>query len=342
MRLLNAKDLTLEEFPEGKNPAYLILSHTWATNPKEEVLYKDIDQNLDFTHKAAWRKKVQRFCALAVSAGYEWVWIDTCCIDKSSSYEITEAINSMFRWYQSAEFCVAYLTDVRGALSGKPKWFTRGWTLQELLAPKEVHFYDHGWNPIGSRTALSESICRLTRIPSAALSENGVGSFTIEQRCQWMNGRETTREEDMVYSLLGLLGLSMPANYGERFENAKRRLVRTIEDSKNRSTPSYLDGLTLGVQRISPSAGYGSYGVQTNLYPSTTAKYAYATQSTSDPRYNTGPQQVGRNWRWWIPAEGISGEVIQADITRYLGPEAVVRPGGGIEENQVLHHLVTA
>ena len=450
MRLLNASSFTIQEFPELRTPLYLILSHTWAADPKEEVLFKDFERGIGL-EKSAWHEKVQRFCRLATSSGCEWVWIDTCCIDKSSSAELSEAINSMYRWYSDAIACWVYLVDVQvspseepqeslGKHDGKPKWFTRGWNLQELLAPTQVIFYDQGWNKIGTRETLSESISQLTKIPVSMLAEPQLYEFEFEACYQWIKGRNTTRPEDMAYSLLGLLGVSMPAIYGEGKIPAFWRLLYAIVQWKENTSQtsrrwdvvgddafldemltflkmkglgrSKRDGINSPTQNtkgkrdgVEPSMeseerleeviekrkriekrqpyeakkptenenrqqdeqnevtesglheqgdgerqrtwcddvnsraeGYISYGAQTRPYTSATARQA--TYSTSDQKYNT-LREAGPNWRWWIPAEGIAREVIQADISRYLGPDAIVRPGGGTGENEASHYLVT-
>jgi hypothetical protein len=137
MRLVNTHSLQLEEFIfDGRGrPTYAILSHTWG---KEEVIFFDM-ADLDKARAKAGFAKVEGACSLAASQGYDYIWIDTCCIDKSSSAELSEAINSMYRWYQWAKVCYAYLVDVQNPNQlEESKWFTRGWTLQELIAPSRV------------------------------------------------------------------------------------------------------------------------------------------------------------------------------------------------------------
>jgi hypothetical protein len=136
MRLLQTSTLQLHEFQESKVPPYVILSHTWE---HDEVLYADITSGLARRRKGY--HKVVNSCKRAQWDDYEWIWIDACCIDKSSSSELSEAINSMFRWYQDAQICYAYITDVDSTSSTKDvveqlkdsRWLTRGWTLQELI-----------------------------------------------------------------------------------------------------------------------------------------------------------------------------------------------------------------
>ena len=164
MRLLDTSNFKLREFIGDEVPRYAILSHTWG---EEEVSY----QGLSGARNTEGFQKILRCCELAKSKDYEYVWIDTCCIDKTSSAELSEAINSMYRWYAEAAVCYAYLADVsvRPDLPNtKPfvesRWFSRGWTLQELLAPRTVIFYDHDWNCLGTRASLENEICSVCRI----------------------------------------------------------------------------------------------------------------------------------------------------------------------------------
>lgn len=145
MRLINVETLKLQEFLSANVPHYAILSHRWE---EEEVTFQDLMSGKG--HGMAGWKKIEGCCQLALHDKLEWVWIDSCCIDKSSSAELSEAINSMFRWYRDAEVCYTFLSDVSGPLDERrnmagfrsSKWFTRGWTLQELLAPDELRFFD--------------------------------------------------------------------------------------------------------------------------------------------------------------------------------------------------------
>lgn len=161
--------------------------------------------------------------------------MDTCCIDKSSSTELSEAINSMFRWYRDSAKCYAFLADVPTERPAsdfqKSKWFTRGWTLQELLAPETVEFYAANGRQIGDKTTLADDLFSTTGIPTEALHGGfaSLSQFSVEQRLSWANGRDTKREEDAAYSLLGLFDLAMPLIYGEGRDRAFRRLHRERE-----------------------------------------------------------------------------------------------------------------
>lgn len=241
MRLLNARTHEIHEFDdEEKRSRYCILSHRWGT---DEVLYKDLlDSSTKPTAKTGW-PKVAGACNLAKRLGYEWIWIDTCCIDKSSSAELSEAVNSMFRWYEEADICIAYLADIQHitprpadyvAYLGDSDWFTRGWTLQELLAPRAVDFYSAGWKHLGSKKDISPSLERITGINAAYLSgHKRVTEASVAERMSWASRRQTTRVEDMAYCLLGIFNINMPLIYGERdkaFQRLQHAIIREIDD----------------------------------------------------------------------------------------------------------------
>lgn len=166
-------------------------------------------------------KKIVGCCEQASADGYEWVWIDTCCIDKRSSAELSEAINSMYRWYWQAAVCYAHLQDVDSMHIDNPsfresKWFRRGWTLQELLAPEVVEFYTKNWVRIGTRATLITSIEAASRIERKYLEDrHTVQDACIATKFSWASRRQTTRTEDMAYCLLGLVNINMPMLYGE-------------------------------------------------------------------------------------------------------------------------------
>ncbi len=333
MRLLNTESLRLELFLGSSVPKYAILSHMWG---EEEVLFDDIhDPNQPHPVGKAGFAKIEGSCKQAREDGFKYIWIDTCCIDKSSSAELSEAINSMFDWYHQSERCYAYLADVEvsncegeedeedeedgedGVYSeengngeggvdeekwsgvmvkgegredeGKgngddnnetcgesrsngeatsdgrsddgedeqlgtvgfedSRWFSRGWTLQELIAPADVRFYDRNWSFLGVRQLdssrnnrvgyrdLGPQITRRTRIPPQLLRwptlgperrsfwtidfnpraklESVLDSFSVAQKMSWAASRMTTRPEDEAYSLMGLFGVNMPMLYGE-------------------------------------------------------------------------------------------------------------------------------
>ncbi|KOC16422.1 hypothetical protein AFLA70_157g002641, partial [Aspergillus flavus AF70] len=208
---------------------YAILSHTWGT---DEVTLDSINHHS--VRSSMGYKKIEQCCSVARTMEYEYVWIDTCCIDKSSSAELSEAINSMFAWYQEAKICFAYLSDVPGVPFQRSKWFTRGWTLQELIAPRNVIFFDGGWRELGDKRSLGKRISECTRIPeSVLLRKKDLNMFSAAQRMSWAAERETTRVEDRAYCLLGLFGVNMPLIYGEReaaFIRLQEEILRVSED----------------------------------------------------------------------------------------------------------------
>ncbi|PHH76283.1 hypothetical protein CDD80_1664 [Ophiocordyceps camponoti-rufipedis] len=222
MRLLRTDNLTVCEFAYGYVPEYAILSHRWG---RDEVTLQDV-QARDRSKEGF--TKIERCCARAREDGFRYVWIDTCCIDKTSSAELSEAINSMFVWYYRADRCYVHLADVPFRSIGESAWFTRGWTLQELLAPPECHFLDESWAHIGTKTLLQQAISDRTGIPLDILSgDTDIEKASIAQKMSWAAKRETTRVEDRAYSLLGVFGINMPLIYGEG-ERAFFRLQEEI------------------------------------------------------------------------------------------------------------------
>jgi hypothetical protein len=257
MRLLkcnNDGEFSLtKDFVGGEIPEYAILSHTWGPDT-EEVIYRDL---IDGTGKNKVGYEKIRFCGeQARHDGLQYFWVDTCCIDKSNNNELAEAINSMFRWYRNATKCYVYLLDISspgidiGDKSDQlpweivfrtSRWFTRGWTLQELIAPTSVEFFSKNRKLLGNRKSLERHICEITRIPSKALRGSPLAEFSATERMSWAETRQTTREEDMAYSLLGIFDVYIPLIYGEGRANAVGRLQEAI-DKKEKGTiySSYL------------------------------------------------------------------------------------------------------
>ncbi|KAK4043934.1 ankyrin repeat-containing domain protein [Parachaetomium inaequale] len=224
MRLLNTKKLRLEDFGGDSIPLYAILSHRWGS---DEITLKDIEN--PGGGDGAGYKKVRKACETAANHGLQYIWVDTCCIDKTSSAELSEAINSMYRWYQESVVCYAYLADVPFGADPEcleSEWFTRGWTLQELIAPSTVIFLDQSWQEIGTKSSLRSVISRITGIPVTVLKSGDVESASVAQRMSWASKRETTRVEDRAYSLMGLFGVHMPMVYGE----GERAFIRLQEE----------------------------------------------------------------------------------------------------------------
>ncbi|KAH8593059.1 hypothetical protein B0O99DRAFT_743067 [Bisporella sp. PMI_857] len=239
MRLLeynNNGEFCLTEFIDDI-PPYAILSHTWGP---EEVTFGDITDG-NGTKKTGFDKI--RFCGeQARRDGLQYFWVDTCCINKSSSAELAEAINSMFRWYRNAVKCYVFMPDVpRPTVDSEDgflpwesafqtsRWFTRGWTLQELIAPTSVEFFSKNRELLGDKKSLERHICEITRIPSKAFRGSPLAEFSATERMLWAETRQTTREEDIAYSLLGIFDVHMPLIYGEGRANAVERLREAID-----------------------------------------------------------------------------------------------------------------
>ena len=235
MRLINVETLNLDVFYDGKVPPYAILSHTWGKDD-EEISFSDIESG-HVQKPGSGYTKLWGCCEQAKKDGYGYIWIDTCCIDKKDSVELGEAINSMFRWYQKAAVCYAYLSDVRGHENPKTegssfrasRWFERGWTLQELLAPKDVIFFGSDWKRLGTKASLCTTIESITRIPRLFLKGLvELRTASVAQRMAWAAHRQAKRAEDRAYSLLGIFSITMPMIYGEGGEQAFLRLQETI------------------------------------------------------------------------------------------------------------------
>jgi len=229
-------DISLtKDFADGNIPRYAILSHTWG---EEEVNFKEL---MNGTGKTKLGYGKIRFCGdQAWLDGLQYFWIDTCCIDKSSSAELQEAINCMFRWYRNAAKCYVQLTDVSTTILGthqqqwesafrNSRWFTRGWTLQELIAPATVEFFSQEGIRLGDKTSLEQLICGVTKIPDQALRGQLLSNFSVDERMKWMEHRETTRKEDKAYSLLGIFDVQLPLLYGEGEDRAFERLWDAIQ-----------------------------------------------------------------------------------------------------------------
>jgi hypothetical protein len=261
MRLINTRTLAMHEFVGRSPPPYAILSHTWG---REEVTFQDYHYPTTRERLLGFAK-IRATCQQARREGLEYAWVDACCIDKTSSSELGEAINSMFRWYREASICYAYLEDItaedaprdssnavvgdgriRGSHGssgsgsgsgsttatigfGHSRWFTRGWTLQELIAPRTVDFYNQDWHKIGEKKTMSKALAQATGIDTFILEGTAdLQQVSVGRRMSWAVNRETARPEDAAYSLMGLFDANLPLIYGEGATRAFIRLQEKI------------------------------------------------------------------------------------------------------------------
>ncbi|KAI0151401.1 heterokaryon incompatibility protein-domain-containing protein [Pestalotiopsis sp. NC0098] len=242
MWLINTSNFTLVDHHECPVRQYAILSHTWE---EEEVSFQDF-KDLALARQKKGFRKIEHAVYLARQDHLKWAWVDTCCIDKSSSAELSKAINSMFKWYQHSAICYAFLSD----LTSNPqhqlqafmdcRWWTRGWTLQELIAPNRLLFFDQDWNSYRSRSDLQDDIESFTGIDSRAF-HGLLDEFSVAERMSWASRRDTARIEDVAYCLLGLFNVNMPLIYGE----GDKAFVRLQEEICKDSTDMTIFAWTL-------------------------------------------------------------------------------------------------
>jgi hypothetical protein len=267
MRLIETTTLRLVNFYDGNIPSYAILSHTWGSEEDEVTFQEFRDLPTGRLKKsvmsgplanAVTKKpgfvKIRGAAELAASRGHTYLWIDTCCIDKTSSAELSEAINSMYRWYRNAAICFAYL-DIEGWDGPEHRnirWFQRGWTLQELIAPSEVEFYSRTWQFVGSKLGRLPDDLNKRSGPSLLITPGWISTITgidygilkgsklledmsVAQKMQWASKRKSTRVEDIAYCLMGIFNVNMPLLYGEG-ERAFIRLQEEILRGESSST----------------------------------------------------------------------------------------------------------
>jgi hypothetical protein len=290
MRLLNVHTMRLEEYFGAQIPEYAILSHCVNSlsmlhlclyrvlleeRRADRTLLKWGTQEVTFQHinDSEWRTmrgatKIQHASSYCKGQGLRHIWIDTCCIDKSSSAELSEAINSMYGWYEGSIVCYAYLEDVELALSThapedpakkdkairESRWFNKGWTLQELIAPTKVYFFDSQWRSLGSKEELSPLLSSITTIPEDVLARSrNRRSCSVARKMTWAANRQTTRIEDVAYSLLGIFDVNMPLLYGE----GQKAFIRLQEEILKETDDQSL--LAWGLVPTSNLAGFGIF-----------------------------------------------------------------------------------
>lgn len=251
MWLIDTYTLGLKEFPTAEGLEYAILSHRWE---EDELKFEDMQPEISaHARQKKGFKKVQDFCRVARARGHQYGWADTCCINKLSSAELSESINSMFHYYQLASECIVFMCDVSEDFccieeecshkDGRWKdefkasaWFERGWTLQELLAPRDLVFYNKHWIMLKSLEGVVGLTASVTRIDESVLlarASRVIFEMPVAVRMSWAASRKTTRPEDRAYSLLGIFNVNMPMLYGEGGEKAFLRLQEEIMKSED-------------------------------------------------------------------------------------------------------------
>lgn len=267
MRLLNVRTLKLESFFGKQPPPYAILSHTWE---QEELLYADIqDPAAPFPVLKIGAYKVKKSCTQALQHGFDYIWIDTCCIDKTSSAELSESINSMFAWYRHADICFAYLGDIDVPYATvkvpveRSRWLTRGWTLQELIAPRQVIFYNNRWKEIGRRepdAAIFDNsqflsvLAKATGIPSSVLCRRGAGPCALRNLFE-----QATEEQHDMRLYNGICQVcsgrdTFPAFLKERYSNAQKMSWAARRVTTRRDDQAYC---LLGIFEVNMPLLYG-------------------------------------------------------------------------------------
>ncbi|OSD04108.1 HET-domain-containing protein [Trametes coccinea BRFM310] len=253
MRLLDSRTRRFKWFERLQDVQYAILSHVWTIagdGSHQEQSFQDLlaiqanypdgsDIPLD-EHLLS--PKIVNLCRIALADGYDYVWLDTACIDNSSSAELSEAINSMYHWYSQARICYAYLADVSfqtvaSSLQSQfmeSRWFRRGWTLQELIAPHIVIFLSAEWEVIDTKQNLAVSISTKTGIDVPILThQQPLASISVAKRMSWAAKRKTRKVEDQAYCLMGIFDVHMPTVYGEgsrAFLRLQEEICKHIDD----------------------------------------------------------------------------------------------------------------
>ncbi|EIW58308.1 HET-domain-containing protein, partial [Trametes versicolor FP-101664 SS1] len=242
-RFLNTSTGEFEWHNRLEGIVYAILSHTWRSEKGggEQSYDARSPPSCILSHPKI-SDKIKGVCKVAREAGIRLVWNDACCIDKSSSAELSEAINSMYELYRLSQVCYVYLEDVsddddpgdQDSRFRRSRWHTRGWTLQELIAPEAVEFLTKTWRLLGTKMGLAVTLEEITGIDFKILTGQAtVYSASVARRLSWASLRETTRIEDRAYSLMGIFGIHMSPIYGEgdnAFLRLQEEIVRTIPD----------------------------------------------------------------------------------------------------------------
>ncbi|KAH7082093.1 heterokaryon incompatibility protein-domain-containing protein [Paraphoma chrysanthemicola] len=346
MRLIDTSTGIMKEFIGSDIPAYAILSHTWED---DEITYKDYIKGRNQLSKGY--EKITQTCSLARENGVAYAWIDTCCIDKRSSAELTEAINSMYLWYERAIQCYVFLSDLEldtelETALPRCRWFTRGWTLQELIANRNVTFFDSKWNHRGTKLDLARHLSEITLIDEDMMKGNAnLSDFCVATKMSWAAKRSTTRIEDRAYCLLGLFEVNMPLLYGEgekAFQRLQEEIIRSTPDfsifawtKPARSRPAYAhrNRIYCGILATSPSdfnerpcAGRGPLKQEDfNAYEFALSNFGLRTRAHIESH-----QTDSGGHSYVLPLQYLTGRHSANDMTlgvrlRKCGPDRFVR-----------------
>jgi hypothetical protein len=300
IRLIDTTTFQMRVFVGEKIPNYAILSHTWVDD--EEVDFQEMtaiacDRRHPATLKSGYTK-IRSTCEEARRHNIKYVWVDTCSIDKSSSAELSEAINSMFKWYRNAEVCYVFLSDLEPGVDVEEamkscRWYKRGWTLQELIAPEDLRFYNRIWEFVGTKSDLKSTVSEITGVDQQVLKDCAVlQEIPVARRMSWASQRTTTRTEDLAYCLLGMFDVNMPLLYGEGDKAFIRLQEEIIKHSNDLSIfwnfPSTSPGFS---ERLAPPGLRG--GAFQQFYPgrdlfATAPKDFSESGGVSVPRFYAG------------------------------------------------------
>ncbi|KAI6045477.1 hypothetical protein EDC04DRAFT_60772 [Pisolithus marmoratus] len=207
---------------------YVMFSHAWHRHGKEPS-FQDVNkaQSVWWLPSTPLNEKLHNFCGETRRLGYRWAWSDTCCIDKTTSSILNQSLTSMYKWYADSAATLVFLAGVkhpsnRGDLT-RSLWMTRAWTLQELLAPKVVFFYDCEWKPYLGDTGtnhkespeIMQELADAIKIPRGTIATFSPDDLGVREKLRLASTRNATVEEDVAYSLIGIFKSDIRPHYGE-------------------------------------------------------------------------------------------------------------------------------
>ncbi|KAI0669586.1 heterokaryon incompatibility protein-domain-containing protein [Trametes maxima] len=292
MWLLRTTTAELEHFnsPFDVKGGYAILSHVWQDHEQSFHDLQALRTQLAATgcrHRLRSRvsAKIRDCCILAKSHGYDWLWIDTCCIDRTSSAELSEAINSMYEWYAHSQVCYVYLHDVpntrdlhsRASPFRESRWFTRGWTLQELIAPRSLVFLAEDWSVLGTKAGLADLLETITGVDADVLTfRRDLGSVSVARRMSWASHRKTTRPEDEAYSLMGIFGVHMATIYGEGHRAFRRLQEEILKRTSDQTLFAWGNVLPIRTAPFREQMAFGSYHPDNHMFAPSPAAFSHS------------------------------------------------------------------